>query len=265
MKSFIVLAESIDYIERNLCEPFGRAEIAKHCHVSLSTLEKLFRYALFMSIKEYVTKRRMTLAAKDIVQSGLSVTDIAMKYQYNSVEVFTRTFRRVWNVAPSAFKDRWTFTGIFPRINYEYKEGDDLYMARKRVDMSDAYDFLKEKSGSYVLCFDIQGLVPINMISSKAGDLAILTCAARINDAAGDGMLAMRIGGDEFALVTGFTDEGEARALSETVLKKNGEPILFEGQTIPLALYCGVTKIPKSLRYSEFFSELHRTIQDSKT
>ena len=264
MKSFMVLTESIDFIERNLREPFSRGDIARHCHVSLSTLEKLFRYALFMSIKEYVTKRRMTLAAKDIVETGLSVTDIAMKYQYNSVEVFTRTFKRVWNTAPSSFKDKWTFTDIFPRINYEYKEGDDLYMARKRVDMSDAYDFLKEKSGSYVLCFDIQHLIPINEISTKAGDLAILECAARISDAAGDDMLTLRIGGDEFALITGLTDPDEAKALSEKVLSKNNEPILYEGQAIPLSLYCGITKIPKTLRYSAFFGDLHQTILDSK-
>ncbi|MBN1777019.1 MAG: helix-turn-helix domain-containing protein [Clostridiales bacterium] len=264
MKSFMALTESIDYIEQNLCEPFARGDIARHCHVSLSMLEKLFRYALFMSIKTYVTKRRMTQAAKDLVNTGMSVTDIAMKYQYNSAEVFTRTFRRVWNVAPSAFKDKWTFTGIFPRINYEYKEGDDLYMARKRVDMSDAYDFLREKRGSYVLCFDIQNLSPINAVSGKAGDLAILECAARINDAAGDDMLMMRIGGDEFALITGLFDPGKAKAVSEEVLSKNGGTFDYEGQKIPLSLYCGVTTIPETLRYSEFFGELHQTINDSK-
>lgn len=264
MKSFMVLTESIDYIERRLCEPFTRADIAGHCHVSLSMLEKLFRYALNMSIKTYVSKRRMTLAARDILQTGMSVTDAAMKYQYNSVEVFTRTFRRVWNVAPSSFKDSWTFTDIFPRINYEYKEGDDPNMARKRVDMSGAYDFLREKRGSYVLCFDIQGLVPINAISTKAGDLAILACASRISGAASDDMLMMRIGGDEFALVTGLYDPDAAKAVSETVLKHNGETFQFEDQAIPLSLYCGITAIPESLRYGEFFSELHQTILQSK-
>mgnify|MGYP001161691072 CR=1 FL=1 len=264
MKSFMVLTESINYIEENLCEPFSRGDIARHCYVSLSMLEKLFRYALHMSIKTYVTKRRMTQAARDIVQSDISVTELAMKYQYNSVEVFTRTFKRVWNVAPSAFGDKWTFTGIFPRINYDNTEGDELTMARKQVDMSEAYELLNEKRGSFVLCFDIRNFQAINEISVKAGDLGLLECAARINGAAGDGMLTLRIGGDEFALITGLNDMDAAKAVCDKVLAKNGEPFLFEGQPIPLSLYCGMTTIPKTLRYNEFMGELHQAIMDSK-
>lgn len=132
MKNFVILTESINFIERNLCEPITREDIANHCFVSLSMLEKLYRYALGLSIKTYISRRRMTQAAKDIAQEGSSITDIAMKYQYGSVEVFSRAFKRVWNVNPSDFKEKWKFTGIFPKINYEFKEGDDLEMARKK-------------------------------------------------------------------------------------------------------------------------------------
>ena len=265
MKNFMILTESIDYIERSLCAPLTREDLAAHCHVSLSMLEKLFRYALHMSIKTYLSKRRMTQAAKDIVRGGMTVTDLAMKYQYNSVEVFARSFKRVWGVNPSEFTEKWKFTGIFPKIDYEYHKGDDLYMARKRVDMSEAYDYLRERKGSWVLCFDVQNLTGFNNISRKAGDLAILEQAARIDRAAADDMLLLRIGGDEFALITGLHDRAAAQALAETVLARNGEPIVFEGKSLPLSLWCGLTAIPGSLRYSEFFTDLHRTITDSKS
>lgn len=127
MKNFMILTESINFIEHNLCEPVTRAEIANHCFVSLSMLEKLYRYALGLSIKSYISRRRMTQAAKDIAKDVSSITDIAMRYQYSSVEVFSRAFKRVWNIKPSEFTDKWRFTGIFPKINYEFKEGDDLY------------------------------------------------------------------------------------------------------------------------------------------
>lgn len=264
MKNFMILTESIDYIERNLCEPITRQEIANHCYVSLSMLEKLFRYALHMSMKTYIDKRRMTLAAKDIAKTSMSITDIAMKYQFNSADVFCRTFKRVWNSKPSEFKDKWKFTGIFPKINYEYQKGDDEYMARKKVDMSEAYDYLRERKGSYVLCFDAQHLMTFNHISHKAGDLAILEEASRIDEVATDNMLVMRIGGDEFALITGLYEYEEARQIAETVLKKNGQPILFEGKELPFSLWCGITTIPESLRYSEFFTDMHTTIGESK-
>ena len=73
MKNFMILTESIDFIERNLCEPVTRTDIANHCFVSLSMLEKLYSYALGLSIKSYISKRRMTQAAKDIAHEGKSV------------------------------------------------------------------------------------------------------------------------------------------------------------------------------------------------
>lgn len=264
MRNFMILTESINFIEENLCEPVTRSDIASHCHVSLSMLEKLFRYALHMSIKEYMTKRRMTRAAKAIVETEMSVTDIAMEYQYNSVEVFARAFRRVWNVNPSEFGSRWRFTGIFPRINYEYREGEELSMARKRVDMSEAYDWLRERKGSFVLCFDVKHLMQLNGISRRAGDLAILECASRVDRASTDDMLLMRIGGDEFALITGLYDRESAERLADSVLAQNGQPITFEGKEYPISLWCGLTAIPESLRYGDFFTDLHRAITDSK-
>lgn len=264
MKNFVILTESINFIEDNLQKPITRNDIANHCYVSLSMLEKLFSYALGMSIKPYITRRRITQSAKDIVHDNLSITELAMRYQYNSVEVFSRAFKGVWGVNPSEFKSKWTFTGIFPKINYEFNEGEDLYMARKRVDISDAYDYMKEKKGSYVLCFDVQHLTMFNNISSKAGDMAILEQASRIDSVATDEMITMRIGSDEFALLTGVYTESEAKELADAVLAKNGKPISFEGNELPLSLWCGITTIPESLRYGEFFTDMHRVITESK-
>lgn len=264
MRNFMVLTESINIIEENLRERITREEIAARCFASLSALEKLYRYALHMSIKDYTERRRMTIAAKDLAEGGYSVTETAMRCGYNSPEVFSRAFKRVWNVNPSEFRKRWKFTGIFPKINYEYKEGEDLYMARKKVDISEAYDYLRAHAGTIVLCFDIMGLSEANNVSRKAGDLVILEALQRIDRAAGDDMLTLRIGGDEFALVTGLESEEEARRLADRILADNGKPVTCDGRDFPVSLWCGVTRIPEKLRYGEFFNDLHRAIVESK-
>ncbi len=264
MKNFLVLTESINYIERNLREPISQNDIARQCFVSLSMLQKLFRFALGMSINSYISRRRMTQAAKDVAKDISSITDIAMTYQYHSVEGFSRAFKRVWNVNPSEYNKKWRFTGIFPKITYEFREGDDVLMARKRVDMSEAYDYFRERKGSYVLCFDIQHLTAFNHLSSRAGDLAILEMALRIDKAARDDMMLIRIGGDEFALITGLFDHESATSLSEEVLARNGEAFDFDGMKLPLSLWCGMTQIPEALRYSEFFADMHKAIMESK-
>ncbi len=265
MKNFIILTESINFIEQNLCEPITRKDIAKHCFISLSSLEKLFHYALEISIKEYISKRRMTQAAKDILKNDMNISDIAMKYQYNSLEVFSRAFKRLWNTNPSEFKEKWNFTGIFPKINYEYQEGEDLYMARKKVDISEAYEFFKELKGSYVICFDGKHFSQINEISFKAGDLAILEIASRIDKVASDDMVVLRIGGDEFALITGIYDESEVKMIANTVLQENGNPIIFEGKEIPISLWYGMIVIPEELKYDELFESMHLAISHLKT
>lgn len=264
MKNFILLTESINYIEQNLCEPITRQDIADHCFVSLSSLEKLFGYALFMGIKDYIYKRRITQAAKDIQKTDLSITDISMKYQYNSVEGFSRAFKRVWNVNPSEFKVKWKFNNIFPKINYEYVKGEGLEMARKRVDISEIFEYLRSLSGSYVLCFDGCHFMQFNEVARKLGDIAIATMAQRIDNIATDNMIITRIGGDEFALITGLYDLEKVKALSDEILKSNGDTIAFEGGEYPLSMWCGIAQIPVSFNYKEFFTSVHNSIDESK-
>ena len=89
-----MLADAISFIEDNICNQFNHQIIADYCYVSLSSLQKLFRLALNLSIKEYISKRRISLAAEDILSTEMSITDIAYKYQFSSPEVFCRAFKK---------------------------------------------------------------------------------------------------------------------------------------------------------------------------
>lgn len=261
MKNFYILVDALDVIEKNLCESFTQEEVAKACFCSLSALQKMFRYAFHASLKEYISKRRMTQAARDL-QSGLSVTETAFKYQFNAPEVFTRAFTRVWGTTPSAFKNTWKFTGIFPKIIY-HDEGGQL-MPHRKVDISELYEVLRSKIGTYILCFDIYGLYPINEISREAGDKAIVESLHRIDEAASAEMLLFRIGGDEFALVTGLTEQDAVQKLAEQILSQNGTPIVYNGQAFPVSVWAAAFKLEKTMRYSELFGNLQETIQQCK-
>lgn len=263
LKSFYILAGVLNYIEENLGNPIFQEEIAKDSYCSLSSLQKMFRYAFNYSIKEYISKRRLTNAAKDIVNTEMTITEIAMKYQYNSPEVFTRAFSRLWGTSPSKFKTQWKFTGIFPKIIIEDNGGNN--MSSKKIDISELYDVLKSKQNTYVLCFDIIKFSAINEISYDAGDKAILECLKRIDEAASEDMLLFRIGGDEFTLVTGLKDINSAEKLAENVLKKNGDPIIHNKQNISLSMRVGITKFEGSnIQYNRLFTDLQDTINITK-
>jgi AraC family transcriptional regulator len=263
MKDFLALAQAVNLIEENLYQDCSRQDIARQCAVSLSKLEKLFRCALRVSIKEYVVKRRMTQAAR-LLSAGRSVTETAMRLGYNSTEVFCRAFSSVWQVSPSQFARKWRFTGLFPKLVVTPSEGE-RNMQHRRIDLTDAYEFFQQQQGTCVVCFDIQNLGKINEISHKAGDAAILTALSRMEAQTGAEMLLMRIGGDEFALFTCSKDEGQARGIAEAVLAHNGEPFAFEDRSIPLSLWASITALPVGkLHCADLSDDWQRTIESSK-
>lgn len=266
MESFCVLSQALDYIETHLGGEVSQQELANACCVSLSSMQKLFRYVFHISIADYVTRRRMTRCARELIRTDRTVLDIAMDFGYNSAEVFIRAFTRVWGETPTAFRKNRTFSGIFPKFEMdEASTGGKKMAAHRKYDISELYDYLNQRRGTFVLAFDIRSLVPINEISSKAGDIAIREALRRIEEAAEEDMLLLRIGGDEFALATGLTDEKAAEALCRKVLSRNGECFDWEGRSIPLSLYAALYRIgDRSIRYSELFPEIYHALMGAK-
>lgn len=266
MKNLYILTEALEFIENNLCNEITQNDIASACYCSLSSLQKLFRYVFHTSIKEYISKRRLTHAAKELINTDASIIDIAFKYQYNSHEVFTRAFTKTWGKPPQAFRNNDRFTGLFPKIEIEFEyDGGKIIMAKRKFDISELYDELKRKNDTYVLCFDIANLLPINDISREAGDKAILECLRRIDENSPEDMLMFRIGGDEFVLVTGLNDIEEVKKVAKKITDLNGNTIDYNGKNIPVTLHCGGVKLDyKNLRYSELFPMLSDTIDKTK-
>ena len=266
MKNFCIFVDALNFIEDNLCSPISQEEIAAQCCCSLSALQKVWRYCSHTSIKEYISKRRLTGCAEEILRGGSTLTETALKYGYNSPEVFTRAFKKLWGVSPSEFKNEWHSPGIFPRIipdENRIKGGNNL---GRKVDISELYDMLKAMPESYVLCCDVVKLTEINdSLGREAGDLVILEAFKRIDCAAGDSMTAFRIGGDEFALVTGMSDKESVKALGESLVARNGEEVDFGGTKIPVSIRVGAVKLSsKHLRYGELFGHFQTLLENTR-
>ncbi|MDO0934514.1 helix-turn-helix domain-containing protein [Streptomyces sp. DG2A-72] len=69
-------------------------------------------------IGEYVRRRRMTLAAADVLTGELTLLDVAVKHGYGSTEAFSRAFRAVHGVG--AGQDRRTRPRLVsqPRVSF---------------------------------------------------------------------------------------------------------------------------------------------------
>lgn len=266
MKNLDILQSALTYIEDNLTSAIHTEDIAEHCYCSKSTLEKLFKCINGISVRDYMIRRRMVYAARVLRENpAQNLLELAVLCCYNSNEAFGRAFKSVWNCNPSEFNRIYQFSELYPRLQAPTKEGDCYMKSKRQVDISELYDLFRERKDCCFVCADIKSLIPINEISRKAGDMAILETMKRLSDSAGDEDIVFRIGGDEFVILTNTADTAEAEAVAEKIRARNGEAFLFEGCEIPLSLYVVVTTVAvKPLRYNELFTRLHRTLDESK-
>ncbi|MGN0165513.1 MAG: helix-turn-helix domain-containing protein [Lachnospiraceae bacterium] len=264
MNKIETLTTAFEFIEDNLQSDIKTADVAKACYCSKSTLEKLFRCLNNISLHDYVIRRRMMLAARKMVnEPDTNLLEIALACGYSSNESFSRAFKSVWNLNPSEFKEQNSFFELFPRLYPPIKEGDNAM--RKNVDISELYDLFVERHDCYFVCCDIKGLIPINEISYKAGDLAIIECMNRMNKEAGNQDIVFRIGGDEFVMLTNSKDCAYAEQICDRIKSYNTQPFIFENIEIPLTLHVSCCKYEsKNINYDDLYQQLKTSIDHSK-
>lgn len=121
MENLVLITTTLELLEDHLTENIKTEEIARRLYCSKSTIEKLFRYATNMSIRDYVIRRRMSRAARDLAadQEEAVILDVALKYGYNSHEAFTRAFKSVWNITPSEYRKNPVRYELFPAFRLE--------------------------------------------------------------------------------------------------------------------------------------------------
>jgi len=265
MNKIEILTYALEFIEENLHNDIKTQDVAEACFCSKSALEKMFRCINRLSVHEYMVKRRMTIAARMLASDrNVNVLDVALACGYSTNESFTRAFKNVWNCNPSEFKARKATFELFPR-RYPtiYDGGAD--MGKHVVDISEMYDLFVQRKNCYFVHCDIKGLISINAISYKAGDMAILESMKRMESEAGDDDIVFRIGADEFVMLTNSEDKSYAENISDRIKAYNGQPILFDEVEIPLELYTGCIKFNgRTLKYSDLYYQLENAILGSK-
>ncbi len=98
------LNRTIRYMEDHLTEEIDWGELAKLACCSAYHYQRMFAYLAGLPLSEYVRRRRMSLAAVDLLAGG-KVVDVALKYGYQSPTAFNRAFQAFHGAPPSAVRD----------------------------------------------------------------------------------------------------------------------------------------------------------------
>ena len=86
------LNEACNYIENNIENEIDIKEIARITNQSTDSINRFFVSMLGITIKEYIRKRRLSLAVYDLQNSDKKITDIAFKYGFTAMILFARLF-----------------------------------------------------------------------------------------------------------------------------------------------------------------------------
>lgn len=92
--------KAINYIEDNLNQPLSVADVASAGHLSQYHFHRIFQTMVGDSVMGYVRKRRLSAAAQKLHTSNRRVLDIALEFQFDSQEAFTRAFKRQFGITP---------------------------------------------------------------------------------------------------------------------------------------------------------------------
>ncbi|MEH0930028.1 AraC family transcriptional regulator [Micromonospora sp. CPCC 205558] len=94
------LNQLVDLLEEHLTEEFDVNAAARAVGTTEYHLRRMFSSLAGMPLSEYVRRRRMTVAAADIVRGEDDLLSIAVRHGYGSTEAFGRAFRAVHGASP---------------------------------------------------------------------------------------------------------------------------------------------------------------------
>lgn len=111
------LNHAIDYIEDHLSDEYLSLEaISDYVGVSDYHFRTVFFYLAGMTLSEYIKNRRLSEANKDLL-TGEKVTDVAYKYGYQSMDGFTRAFKKWSGFLPSEAVKK-EISKSFPKLSF---------------------------------------------------------------------------------------------------------------------------------------------------
>ena len=94
------LNQLIEYVESHLADELDVAGLASRIGTTEYHLRRMFSSLAGMPLAEYIRRRRMTLAAAEIID-GKDVLDVAVRHGYGSTEAFGRAFLAVHGTTPA--------------------------------------------------------------------------------------------------------------------------------------------------------------------
>ncbi len=99
-----VVKKAIDYIENNLQNKISLDDIASEACISKYHFHRIFTSTVGETIGSYVRKRRLTEASYELINTNNKQFEIALDYQFESQQAFSRSFKKHFEISPGQYR-----------------------------------------------------------------------------------------------------------------------------------------------------------------
>ncbi len=104
----------LQWIEDNITEGPSLADMSVYVGYSPYYCSSKFHENIGITFKQYISKRRLTLASAEVKATESRFLDIALKYGFSSQEAFSRAFSAAFGCTPSQYRRSHKKTDITP-------------------------------------------------------------------------------------------------------------------------------------------------------
>ena len=104
MNNFSEIKKALEYIDAHLDEPITLKSISDRFHFSLYYFHRMFSVIVGKPIAAYIRDRRLQYACIQLSSTDKSILNIGLDCGYGSAQSFSRTFRQLYGLSPSAYR-----------------------------------------------------------------------------------------------------------------------------------------------------------------
>ncbi|HEX3048362.1 MAG TPA: AraC family transcriptional regulator [Bacillota bacterium] len=132
---------ALDFIESNITEEIDLEKVAQIACCSANHFQRMFSYITGISLSEYIRRRRLTLAALELQESDVKIIDLAVKYNYDSPDSFTRAFQKMHGITPSCARHLGVELKSYPKMTFYITLKGDVSM-NYRIEEKAAFELI---------------------------------------------------------------------------------------------------------------------------
>ncbi len=103
-KKLPIIKQIVTYIEQHYDDELNLTILANHFHFSEVYLSRMFKEKTGITLLSYINKIRLNHAYNDLMNTSLTINEIALNHGFKNVKAFNKIFKEYYHDIPSKYR-----------------------------------------------------------------------------------------------------------------------------------------------------------------